>query len=116
MKTTLMLVSLCLISNLGFGQTSRNLRKKDELQRASISTTSTSTHKVSKSQHSLNVSKPLTKEELEKKIQAYQVKIDYINSDSNRKQEATVSGALKRLEDNKAACERQLKDLTSEKR
>lgn len=80
-----------------------SVNKADQPKTVTTTTTTSSSSKV------------YTAEELTKKIHAFQVKIDYINADETRKQQATSDGSLKKLEDRKKAYEQQLIQLTTNK-
>lgn len=81
-----------------------SVNKAEQPKKVTTTTTTSSTSKV------------YTAEELTKKIHAFQVKIDYINADETRKQQAISNGALKKLEDRKKAYELQLIELTTNKK
>lgn len=80
-----------------------SINKVEQPKKVTTTTTTSSSSKV------------YTAEELTKKIHAFQVKIDYVNADETRKQQATSDGSLKKLEDKKAEYEQQLIQLTTNK-
>jgi hypothetical protein len=113
MKLSIFVV-FTLISMCSIAQVERNTTTK-KLKNVSVNKSS-ETKTISKSTHSSNdANKVYTSEELNKKIHAFQIKIDHINSDPTRKQQATADGSLKKLEDRKKEYELQLEKLTTEK-